>query len=175
MAEEAVETKKSGKGLLIVLIVLVLLLLIGIGVMTMLLMGGGSSSNETSSQVQEEVASAPGFKVYKAPAEGTPPQYFEMKFVVNFIGEGKAKHLAADMKFMSRYPEVIEDLANYEPFLKDAITRLLRRQTYSGLNEDMGDDKLRTELLTIAKEIAEQNRIDPDLIENVFLTRLVTQ
>lgn len=173
---EEVEVKKGGKGLVIVLVVIVLLLLIGIGVLAFLLMSNNSDSNNSVVvEQQETVTIAPGFKIYKAPPEGTPPQYFEMKFVVNFIGEGKARHLAADMKFMSRYPEVIADLENYEPFLKDAITSLLRRQTYSGLNESMGDEKLREDLLKIAKDIAEENRIDPNLIENVFLTRLVTQ
>lgn len=179
MAEEVQEQKKGGKGLIIVLIVVVLLLLIGMGVMAMMMLGKSSDNGENDNGQMEtntaEVQYPQGFKKYPKPDAGAPPQYFEMKFVVNFKGEGKARYLGVDLKFMSRYPGVIEDMEHIRPILLNDITLLLRRQTYTDLSQDAGPEMLRESILAKAREAAEGNGILPDLIQNVFLTRFVMQ
>ncbi len=116
------------------------------------------------------------YKQLDAPTEKVP-KYFSMeKIVVNFRGEGKAKFLAIDLKFMSYYPQLVEtEMEHLRPILKNDIDRLLRNQTYSQLTTPTGSDELREELMTVARNILEQHRLFPDLLEAVYLERFVMQ
>ncbi len=116
------------------------------------------------------------FKQFEAP-EQSVPKYFSMdKVVVNFRGEGKAKFLAVDLKFMSYIPQVVEVEMEYlRPILKNDIDRLLRNQTYSKLKTPDGPDQLRAEILKVSRKTLEEHRIYPDLLEDVYLGRFVMQ
>ncbi len=116
------------------------------------------------------------FKQFDVP-EQPVPKYFSMdKVVVNFRGEGKAKFLAVDLKFMSYIPQVVEVEMEYlRPILKNDIDRLLRNQTYSKLKTPDGPDQLRAEILNVARNILKEHRIYPDLLEDVYLGRFVMQ
>ncbi len=116
------------------------------------------------------------FKQFEAP-EQSVPKYFAMdKVVVNFRGEGKAKFLAVDLKFMSYMPQVVEvEMEHLRPILKNDIDRLLRNQTYSKLKTPDGPDQLRAEILEVARNILKEHRIYPDLLEDVYLGRFVMQ
>ena len=74
------------------------------------------------------------YKQLEAPAERIP-KYFTMdKVVVNFRGEGRAKFLAVDFKFMSYYPQIVEtEMEHLRPILKNDIDRVLRNQNYTKL------------------------------------------
>ncbi|WP_321276219.1 flagellar basal body-associated FliL family protein [Thiomicrorhabdus indica] len=197
MAEEVVEEKegkKSGKGLIILLLVIVILLMIGLGVMAYLLMSGDKSDGEKAETEEvhgaaehgegEEFAGhaktySPKYKQFEPPAPEAPPSYFVMdKFVVNFNGDGKAKFLAVDLQFMSYYPQVVGDtgeMSNLRPILKNDIQRLLRNQHYNDLILPEGPDKLREEILKVARNVLEKHNIYPDLLEDVYMTRFVMQ
>ncbi|VAW44580.1 hypothetical protein MNBD_GAMMA04-1649 [hydrothermal vent metagenome] len=116
------------------------------------------------------------FKQFEPPEQNVP-KYFSMdKVVVNFRGEGKAKFLAVDLKFMSYIPQVVEvEMENLRPILKNDIDRLLRNQTYSKLKTPDGPDQLREEVLTVARKILKEHRIYPDLLKDVYLGRFVMQ
>lgn len=191
MAEEEVkeEKKGGGKGLIIILLVIVILLLVGIGVMAYLLLNsqGNSGSNGASEEVHASAEHgeepkghaktySPKYKQYDPPAPEAPPVYFVMdKFVVNFNGDGKAKYLAVDLQFMTYYPQVVEDMEHLRPILKNDIQRLLRNQHYNDLIQAEGPDKLRAELLDVARQVLEKSNIYPDLVEDVYMTRFVMQ
>lgn len=172
MAEEIQPEKKSGKGLIIALVVVVVLLMVGMGVMAMMLMSSGSQDAAGSELVAE---SASPYKEYPAPPAGTPPSYYEMKFVVNFKGEGKARFLAVDLKFMSRHPELIEDMEHIRPILQNDLQMLLRNQTHTELSQDNGQEVLRQRILEIGRAAAQDNGLNPEYVQNVFLTRFVMQ
>jgi len=129
-----------------------------------------------ASDAPEGMAYSPKYKQFEAPAERVP-KYFPMeKNVVNFRGEGKAKFLAVDLKFMSYYPQVVEtEMEHLRPILKNDIDRVLRNQTYSALKTPDGPDHLREEVLKVAKAILEKHNIYPDLLEDVYLERFVMQ
>lgn len=202
MAEEAVEKEKSGggKGIIIILLVIMILMMIGIGVLVFMLMSGGQKEAADGAETAEVHGSAehgegheeatgeadthaktysPKYKQFEAPAPGSPPQYFTMdKFVVNFNGDGQAKFLAVDLKFMSYYPQLVGDTGEMEhlrPILKNDIQRLLRNQHFNDLNTPDGPDKLREEILATARKILEKHNIYPDLLEDVYMTRFVMQ
>lgn len=105
------------------------------------------------------------------------PKYFAMeKVVVNFRGEGKAKFLAVDLKFMSYYPQLVEvEMEHLRPILKNDIDRVLRNQTYSKLRTPDGPDQLRQEILDVARKILDKHRLYPDLLEDVYFGRFVMQ
>ena len=119
---------------------------------------------------------SPKYKQLEAPADDIP-RYFAMdKNVVNFQGEGHAKFLAIDFKFMSYYPQLVEiEMEHLRPILKNNIDRILRRQTYSKLNTPNGPDELRAEILEEARAVLEANYLFPDLLEDVYLERFVMQ
>lgn len=184
--EEQEEQKKSGgKGLIITLIVVLVLMLIGIGVLTFFLLtkdGGGHAKTEETQKVEEHteatdtVVVPPNFKQYEPPEPGGAPEYFAMEpFVVNFKGEGQAKYLAVNLKFMSYYPQVIADMENYRPILRNDITALLRIQTYTEMNQDNGSEILRQRILEKAREVIKKHKIYPDLLEDVYFERFVMQ
>ena len=124
----------------------------------------------------EGLSYSPKYKQFEAPVERIP-KYFSMeKVVVNFRGEGKAKFLAIDFKFMSYYPQIVEtEMEHLRPILKNDIDRLLRNQTYSKLKTPTGPDELRTEVLKVARDILEKYKLYPDLLEDVYLDRFVMQ
>jgi flagellar FliL protein len=134
------------------------------------------SATSLASNAPESMEYSTKYKQFEAPAERIP-KYFSMeKIVVNFRGEGKAKFLAIDLKFMSYYPQIVEtEMENLRPILKNNIDRLLRNQFYSQLHTPTGPDHLREELLKVAREIFEQHQLFPDLLEDVYLQRFVMQ
>lgn len=193
-AEEKEEKKSGGKGVIILLLIIVILLVIGLGVMAYLLMSSGEKSDDAHAETEEVHAPAehgegefeghaksysPKYKQFEPPAPEAPPMYFTMdKFVVNFNGDGKAKFLAVDLKFMSYYPQVVGspgEMENLRPILKNDIQRLLRNQHYNDLSLPDGPDKLRAEILEVARKVLEKHNIYPDLLEDVYMTRFVMQ
>jgi flagellar FliL protein len=129
-----------------------------------------------ASEEAEGLSYSPKYKQFEPPAERVP-KYFSMdKVVVNFRGEGKAKFLAIDLKFMSYYPQLVEvEMEHLRPILKNDIDRLLRNQTYSKLKTPNGPDELRAEILKVAREVLEEHKLYPDLLEDVYLDRFVMQ
>jgi|GEM_PF-1036207 len=199
MSEEVVEEKKKsgGKGLIIILLVILILMMVGIGVLVYLLMSSDKGKDHASDETEihgsaehgdgdglasEETHAkeySPKFKQFEAPTPSSPPVYFTMeKFVVNFNGDGQAKFLAVDLKFLSYYPQIVGDAGEMEhlrPILKNDIQRLLRNQHFNDLNTPDGPDKLREEILKTARAILEKHNIYPDLLEDVYMTRFVMQ
>ncbi|MBO1922927.1 flagellar basal body-associated protein FliL [Thiomicrorhabdus sp. 6S3-12] len=129
-----------------------------------------------NAEEQETLSYSPKYKQFDAPEEKIP-KYFSMeKNVVNFRGEGKAKFLAVDLKFMSYYPQLVEvEMEHLRPILKNDVDRVLRGQTYSDLKTPDGPDQLREELLNTARSILEKHNLYPGLLEDVYLERFVMQ
>lgn len=193
--EETEEKKKGGKGLIIALLVVVILLLVGVAVLAVMLLTGGDKPANGNGADAEMHGSAehgdgedanskaknysPKYKQFEPPAPEAPPSYFTMdKFVVNFNGDGQAKFLAVDLKFMSYYSQLVGDGGDMEylrPILKNDIERLLRNQHYNDLIKPDGPDALRAEILKVTRSVLEKHNIYPDLIEDVYMTRFVMQ
>ncbi len=202
MAEEEVkeEKKGGGKGLVIVLLIVVILLLVGMAVMAFLLLGSDKGNGDHSADTEvhgsaehgegnaDEIPASelshakeysPKYKQFDPPPPETPPMYFTMdKFVVNFNGDGQAKFLAVDLKFLSYYAQLVGDAGEMEhlrPILKNDIERLLRNQHYNELIKPDGPDNLRAEILQVTRKVLEKHNIYPDLVEDVYMTRFVMQ
>lgn len=194
---EEVVKKKGGNGLVIIMAVMIVLLVGGMVAMYFIMNGGekdgDASSDETYASADQVDAGSstigadafrakpypPKYKQFNAPSEDARPIYFVMdKFVVNFNGDGQAKFLAVDLQFMSYYPQVTSDTGEMQhllPMLKNDIQRLLRNQYFNELNTAEGPDKLRAEILEVARKILDKHNIYPDLLLDVYMTRFVMQ
>jgi flagellar FliL protein len=189
--QQEAPAKSGGKGLIIVLLVILILLIVGVGVMAFLLLSGDKGDEKGDKPSEEQHANASHgdegtadavvevpkqFKKYDPPEPGAPPQYFAMEqFVVNFKGEGKARFLAVTLKFMTHYPQLVVDMENYKPILRNDITGLLRVQTYTEMSRDDGPDILRVKIMEKAKALLEKHGIFPDILEDVYFERFVMQ
>lgn len=122
---------------------------------------------------------SPKYKQFPPPPPEAEPEYFKMeKNVVNFRGEGKAHFLAVDLEFLSYYPQLVgEDgeMEHLRPILKNDLDRILRNTTYTELSAPDGANKLRAKILKATREVLEKFNIYPDLLKNVYITRLVMQ
>lgn len=143
---------------------------------TALICVASSIAMQTAQASEQGLSYSPKYKQFEEP-ENRVPQYFSMeKIVVNFRGDGRAKFLAVDLKFMSYIPQVVEvEMEHLRPILKNDIDRVLRQQHYTKLKTADGPDQLRAEILAEAKKVLEQHRIYPDLLEDVYLGRFVMQ
>ncbi len=197
MAEEEEKKEKSGGGntLLIVLIIILFIFVLALGgaVAWLLLSqshgdedkGKDKPAHEAPAEHGDEEGQgnshakqySPKYKQFEPPPENAPPQYFEMnKFIVNILDEkGHEYYLAVDVKVMTYYPQVVEELEHLRPILRSKITKMLRRQKRDRLIQPDGQDYLEQEILKVIREVAEQHSIYPDLIEGAFLERFVMQ
>jgi len=125
---------------------------------------------------EEAMSYSPKYKQFEPPAEKIP-KYFSMdKVVVNFQGEGRAKFLAVDLKFMSYYPQLVEiEMEHLRPILVNDVSAFLRSKTYTELSQADGTDKMRHDVLQIVKKVLDTHLLYPDLLEDVYLDRFVMQ
>jgi len=197
MAEEEEKKEKSGGGntLLIVLIIILFIFVLALGgAVAWLLLSqdkGGDKKGEDNPAHEAPAEHgdgeghgnshakqySPKYKQFDPPPENAPPQYFEMnKFIVNILDEkGHEYYLAVDIKVMTYYPQVVQELEHLRPILRSKITKMLRRQKRDRLIQPDGQDYLEQEILKVIREVAEQHSIYPDLIEGAFLERFVMQ
>lgn len=186
-AAPAPEEPKSGggKGLIIVLILVVVLLLVAVGVLAFLMLGHKDKGDDHAADAPQEQpyqpashdkAYSPSYKQFKPPAPGSAPQYFDLdQLVVNFKGEGKAKHLAVKIKMMTMFPEVVTELGNVKPILINDISAALRKKTYTEMSADDAQEKLAEELLQISRSVLDSQKVYPDLLDKVLIERFVMQ
>lgn len=143
---------------------------------SLLTLSMATTMNAKAADEEAPLSYSPKYKQFEPPAERVPKYFAMEKNVVNFRGEGKAKFLAVDFKFMSYYPQLVEvEMEHLRPILKNDIDRLLRNQTYTELKTPDGPDKLREKTLKVARDILEKHRLYPDLLEDVYLERFVMQ
>lgn len=184
--EEVEAPKKGGNGLMIVLIVLVVALIAAVGVLAFMMMGqkhddkaadhAEAPKEEPYKPADHGKAYSPSYKQFPAPAPGSPPQFFDLEqLVVNFKGEGKAKHLAIKIKMMTNFPEVVTELTTIKPILVNDISAALRKKTYTEMNADDAQEKVAAEILTISRAALDAQKVYPDLLDKVLIERFVMQ
>ncbi len=184
--EEAEAPKKGGNGLMIVLIVVIVVLIAAVGGLAFMMMGqkhddkgadhAEAPKEEPYKPADHGKAYSPSYKQFPAPAPGSPPQFFDLEqLVVNFKGEGKAKHLAIKIKMMTNFPEVVTELTTIKPILVNDISAALRKKTYTEMNADDAQEKVAEEILAISRAALDTQKIYPDLLDKVLIERFVMQ
>lgn len=184
VVEEA--PKKQTNVLLIAIIAMFVLLIAVVGVLIFVLLKEPTSAASAGGALVEQVEQykpedkavnySPSYKQFPAPQVGAPAEYFDLdQMVVGFRGEGKARHLAVKVKMKTNYPEVVQELEHIKPDLINDISAMLRKKTYTEMNEDDAQEALAGEILKIARAALEAEKVYPDLLDRVLIERFVMQ
>ena len=175
MAEEVAaeggetESKGSSKLLLIIIGVVVLLLLIVIGVLAFMLM----SSNDKPEPTKEEKEIAEAVKTDEAAkAFQVEKEYFFSldPFIVN-LNDSNAKHyLKAVMEIEVRRQEILQELQQRTPQVRDIILFILMNKTYDDIVTNEGKANLKHEISVRINQI-----LKTGVLETLYITDFIVQ
>jgi flagellar protein FliL len=142
-------------------------------IVAVLAVGGGAGAwfaLKPKASQQDAAAEKP------AAPRATPVYYkFDPAFVVNFGGEGNARYLQIAVEAMSRNAEVIEDIKNNEPAIRNDLVLLFSSQEYSTLVTSEGKERLRAATLEAIRKTVASEGGDAKLVEAVYFTSFVIQ
>jgi flagellar FliL protein len=111
-----------------------------------------------------------------AAARATPIYYkFEPAFVVNFGAEGNVRFLQVTLEAMSRDPQVVEEIKNNEPAIRNDLVLLFSAQQYDSLMAPEGKEKLRQQTLDAVRKAIGAEGGKAEAIEGVYFTSFVIQ
>jgi flagellar FliL protein len=111
-------------------------------------------------------------------AEPLPAEVFyhnvQPEFVVNFPGKAKTQFLMIEMTVATHDKEVITVLRDHDPELRNSLLMMLAEEKSEPLKTAEGKQLLREKALAKIDEVV-GTHYRSDLIEDVFITRLVMQ
>ncbi len=157
---EKVERSFSTKILLIGVLpaVIAALLVIATLFVSGVIPGNGSGFNEEGFR-----ESSPAIYLPIAPA-----------FVVNFAGQGNARFLQITVEVMARSSEVLDDIKDHMPVIRNNLNMLFSDQQYDNISTLEGKERLREQALEVIQRILEEETGDSS-IEAVYFTTFVMQ
>ena len=108
--------------------------------------------------------------------ESAPAIYLPIDptFVVNFSGQGNARFLQITVEVMTRSSEVLDNIKNHMPVIRNNLNMLFSDQQYDNISTLEGKERLREAALDIIQRILEKETGDPG-IEAVYFTTFVMQ
>lgn len=159
MSQEAVPTaaKKGGNPWLMVMGVAIVALMGGVGYLL-------AESHAAKSGV--ETAAAP-----KAPELYLP---LDPAFVVNFEDQDSTRYLQVGVTVMTHDQAAVQAMKDSDPVIRNALVMLFSSQTYAGLSNTAGKQKLQTEALDAVRKIVADKTGKPD-VDALYFTSFVMQ
>jgi flagellar FliL protein len=179
-------TKPGGKGKLIMLFAAIMLLTTGsiIGVLYFMGMLGSSSSADKPAEkgeAKKELAIKPAFYLSLQPA-----------FVVNFEDQTHASYLQVEMQVMARSKEVLSQVSENMPVIRNNILFILSAQKYEQVSTRAGKEQLQKTILEAVQKVvsdaanektsAEHDKdkknaatAKPENVEQVYFTSFIMQ
>jgi len=100
---------------------------------------------------------------------------FDPAFVVNFGGEGSARYLQVTVEAMSRDAQILDQLKNNEPAVRNDLVLLFSSQDNATLMTAEGKEKLRATALETIRHVLTGEGFNGALIEAVYFTSFVIQ
>lgn len=172
MADEATLEEGSGTGgksskKLIIIILAVVLLLAVLGGAGWFFLGGDSDGGQQQADAQQVYKEA----IYiKLRTSGGKPS-----FIVNFQEKtGRQRYLQIYAEAVTREESVADGLRKHMPLVVHELQTLFSSQSFSGLQETSGKQRLRKEATRVVQEVL-QKEIGRPGIEEVFFTNFVMQ
>ncbi len=95
-------------------------------------------------------------------------------FVVNFAGQGHARFLQITVEVMTRSSEVVDNLKDHMPVIRNNLNMLFSDQQYDNISTLEGKERLREQALEVIQRILEEETGGPS-IEAVYFTTFVMQ
>lgn len=172
--------KKKGKSSLvkIVIISVVVLLVMGITIgATMYLVGGSEDASAAEDMAAGEGESAKKKQKDKPVRKDSGDiiyHAFEPAFVVNFEDKGVVRFLQIGLSVMTHNEDVVADLQQHEPVIRNNLVLMLSSQKYEDLTSREGKEKLRAMIRDEIRSILRKYTGDPG-IEEAFFTSFVIQ
>lgn len=148
--------KKRGRALLIAGVVLLVLLGAGGYVLSRAHAGKGGAA----------AAQAP-----KAPDLFLP---LEPAFVVNFQDQDATRYLQVGVTVMTHDPAAVQVIKANDPVIRNALVMLFSSQTYAGLSNTAGKQKLQEQALDAVRKIVAAKTGKPD-VDALYFTSFVMQ
>ncbi len=170
---EAAEAPKSGSKKLVIIIAAALLL-IGGGLAAVFMSGMLDDKPPAEAPPAEGEAAPAGEEA--APPPGAPQLYQALNpaFVVNFAGETDVRFLQVEMQISTRDPNVIMQVKEHMPAIRNAIVLLLSSQEPGSLDSREGKEALRLAVLEDIKKVMEEVTGKAG-VDNVYFTSFVMQ
>jgi flagellar protein FliL len=150
--------KKGGNSLLMVIGVAVLLLCGAVGY---LLLGSHGAKAAT-----DTAAAAP-----KLPELFLP---LDPAFVVNFQDQDSTRYLQVGVTVMTHNPAALQAMKDSDPVIRNALVMLFSSQTYAGLSDTAGKEKLQKQALDAVRKVVADKIGKPD-VDALYFTSFVMQ
>jgi flagellar protein FliL len=113
-----------------------------------------------------------------APKETPKAQLFlplDPAFVVNFADQDSTRYLQVGVTVMSHDPDAIQAMKDSDPVIRNALVMLFSSQTYAGLSDTAGKEKLQAQALAAVRKIVADKTGKPDQIDALYFTSFVMQ
>ncbi len=151
----------GGKKKLILIIAIVLVVLIGGGVAAFLLLGGNDEEAKKERVAQEAAA-------LESPDIG--PMVNIESFIVNILDDSGTRYLKAAMTLELTNDEVVDEVNQRMPQIRDAVIMLIGNKSFSELQDLQGKMQLRAELTAKLNSFLKTGKI-----KRIYFTDFVVQ
>ncbi|MBM7128092.1 flagellar basal body-associated FliL family protein [Dyella mobilis] len=142
-----------------------------VGVVVLLLLGGGGYLF-----MQSRTAKAGGAAAAAQTAPKTPEIYLPLDpaFVVNFQDQDSTRYLQVGVTVMTHDPNAVQAMKDSDPVIRNALVMLFSSQTYAGLSDTAGKQKLQAQALDAVRKIVADKTGKSD-VDALYFTSFVMQ
>ena len=140
-----------------------------IGLVVLLAVGGGGFA-----LMQSHVAKASTTRG-EAPK---PTQLFlplDPAFVVNFEDQDSTRYLQVGVTVMTHDPDAVQAMKDSDPVIRNALVMLFSSQTYAGLSDTAGKEKLQAQALAAVRKVVVDKTGKPADVDALYFTSFVMQ
>ncbi|WP_230473604.1 flagellar basal body-associated FliL family protein [Dyella choica] len=115
-----------------------------------------------------------------AQAAATPPKPPELflpldpAFVVNFQDQDATRYLQVGVTVMTHDPAAVQAMKESDPVIRNALVMLFSSQTYAGLSDITGKQKLQNQALDAVRKVVADKTGKPD-VDALYFTSFVMQ
>jgi flagellar protein FliL len=96
-------------------------------------------------------------------------------FVVNFADQDSQRYLQVGVTVMTHDPDAIQAMKDSDPVIRNALVMLFSGQTYAGLSDTAGKEKLQALALAAVRKIVADKTGKNDQIDALYFTSFVMQ
>jgi len=140
-----------------------------IGAVALLVLGGGGFVLVHSHGAKASTAAA------EAPKAAELFLPLDPAFVVNFADQDSTRYLQVGVTVMTRDPDAIQVMKDSDPVIRNALVMLFSAQTYAGLSDTAGKEKLQAQALDAVRKIVAAKTGKSADVEALYFTSFVMQ
>ncbi|HTC28613.1 flagellar basal body-associated FliL family protein [Dyella sp.] len=139
------------------------------GLVAVLVLGGGGFALTHSHGAKASTTQA------EAPKQAQLFLPLDPAFVVNFADQDSTRYLQVGVTVMTHDPDAIQAMKDSDPVIRNALVMLFSAQTYAGLSDTAGKEKLQAQALTAVRKIVADKTGKPAQVDALYFTSFVMQ